>query len=338
MHMADALMSPAVGMAMWAVSAGSAVYAAGKMRDDDVFEKKIPIMAVLGSFIFAAQMINFTIPATGSSGHIGGGVLLAALLGPYPSFLAIAVILAVQCLFFADGGLLALGCNIFNLGVIPCLAVYPLVFRHIAAKAAPQRRFALGAVLAAVLSLQLGSLAVALETFFSGVTRLPFSAFLLLMQPIHLAIGITEGLVTASILCFVHSARPEITAGVNTGGGFGTKKIVLAFAAGTLLAGGVLSSFASSQPDGLEWSIEKTAGSTELDTQGGIFEKAAEIQNTTAFLPNYNFTSPEAENSSLGTPAAGIAGGSITFLLVAAAGLAISKTRKTDGGRPAASP
>lgn len=337
MHMADALLSPAVGAAMWTAAAGAAIYAAGKMRDDDLFEKKIPLMAVLGSFTFAAQMINFTIPMTGSSGHIGGGVLLAALLGSYPSFLTIAAILTIQCLFFADGGLLALGGNIFNLGVIPCLIVYPLVFRRIARKGASQKRLTLAAILSAVISLQLGAFAVVLETLFSGITKLPFSAFLMLMQPVHLAIGVAEGIVTASILCFVHSARPEILDGANVENGPGTKKIVLAFAALTLLVGGVLSSFASGYPDGLEWSIEKTSGSTELGAEGGLFEKTVEIRNKTAFLPDYNFASPEAEDSPLGTPTAGVIGGAITFLLVGAVGWLISRTRRTNGRKPAAS-
>ncbi len=81
----------------------------------------IPLMGVLGAFIFAAQMINFTIPGTGSSGHLGGGMILAILLGPHAAFLVMASVLTVQALFFADGGLLALGCNIWNLGVLSLL-------------------------------------------------------------------------------------------------------------------------------------------------------------------------------------------------------------------------
>ena len=89
-------------------------------------------MGVLGAFIFAAQMINFTIPATGSSGHLGGGMILSILLGPYAAFLVMASVLVVQALFFGDGGLLALGCNIFNLGFWPCFIVYPLIYKKIA--------------------------------------------------------------------------------------------------------------------------------------------------------------------------------------------------------------
>ena len=88
-------------------------------------------MGVAGAFVFAAQMLNFAIPGTGSSGHLGGALLLAILLGPEAAFLVMASILAVQALFFADGGLLALGCNIFNLGFFPAFVAYPLVYRRI---------------------------------------------------------------------------------------------------------------------------------------------------------------------------------------------------------------
>jgi cobalt/nickel transport system permease protein len=108
MHMADALLSPAVGGTMWAATAGTIAWCSKKVRAE-LDERKVPLMGVLAAFIFAAQMINFTIPATGSSGHLGGGLLLAVLLGPWAAFLAIASVLFIQALFFADGGLLALG-------------------------------------------------------------------------------------------------------------------------------------------------------------------------------------------------------------------------------------
>ncbi len=118
MHMSDALLSPAVGGAMCAASGALLVHCARRVaREDD--PAKTPLMGVLAAFVFAAQMINFSIPGTGSSGHLGGGLLLTILLGPHRAFLAIASVLVVQCLLFADGGLLALGCNIFNLGFFP---------------------------------------------------------------------------------------------------------------------------------------------------------------------------------------------------------------------------
>ena len=94
MHMADALISPAVGGAMWAATAGLTVYSARKLKQE-MDDRKLPLMGVLGAFVFAAQMINFTIPATGSSGHLGGGMILAIMLGPYAAFLTMASVLTV---------------------------------------------------------------------------------------------------------------------------------------------------------------------------------------------------------------------------------------------------
>ncbi len=107
MHMADALITPAVGGVMMAVGAGAIGYSVKKVKEE-LDDKKVPLMGVMGAFVFAGQMINFTIPATGSSGHIGGGILLAALLGPYAAFLVLSAVIIIQALFFADGGLLAL--------------------------------------------------------------------------------------------------------------------------------------------------------------------------------------------------------------------------------------
>ncbi len=124
MHMADALISPAVGGTMMAAAACVGAYSIKRIKYD-LDEKKIPLMGVMGAFVFAAQMINFAIPGTGSSGHIGGGILLAILLGPYAGFLAMASVLLIQALFFGDGGLLAYGCNLINLGFFTCFIAYP---------------------------------------------------------------------------------------------------------------------------------------------------------------------------------------------------------------------
>ncbi len=129
MHMADALLSPAVGGAMWAATGVTVAYSARKVRNE-LDESKIPLMGVAGAFVFAAQMLTFAIPGTGSSGHLGGALILAILLGPEAAFLVMASILAVQALFFADGGLLALGANIFNLGFFPAFIAYPLIYRR----------------------------------------------------------------------------------------------------------------------------------------------------------------------------------------------------------------
>jgi len=259
MHMADALISPAVGAAMWGASGVVVAYSARKVRSD-LDESKIPLMGVAGAFVFAAQMVNFAIPGTGSSGHLGGALLLAVLLGPEAAFLVMASILAVQALFFADGGLLALGCNIFNLGFFPAFVAYPLLYRKIVGDGPDLRagRVFPGALLAAVVGLQLGALAVVLETTASGVSDLPFSTFLLLMQPIHLFIGIAEGLVTAVVVLFVYRAQPELlarTAARRSLRGLRLWPVVVALAVAALVAGAGLARLASTRPDGLEWSI-----------------------------------------------------------------------------------
>jgi len=263
MHMADALLSPVVGGAGWAAALFAAAYSARRIELAPE-EPSVPLMGVGASFVFAAQMLNFAIPGTGSSGHIGGGLLLAALLGPHGAFLAMASILAVQALFFADGGLLALGCNVFNLGFFPCFIAYPLLFEPIAGTPPTRGRLAAASMVAAIVGLQLGAFFVVMETKLSGVAALPTGAFLLLMQPIHLAIGVVEGLATSAVLLFMWRARPEALhafAGPQVAGGarrFG--KLGAGLLTAALVMGGVLSWFSSSRPDGLEWSLAKVAG------------------------------------------------------------------------------
>lgn len=330
MHMADALLSPAVGGAMWAASAGTIAYCSAKVRSE-VNENRVPLMGVLGAFIFAAQMINFTIPATGSSGHLGGGLLLAILLGPHAAFLAIASVLVVQALFFADGGLLALGCNIFNLGFIPSFIVYPLVYKPLAGKDPSARRMSLAIMLSAVAALQLGPLCVVLQTWFSGLSELPFDRFLLLMQPIHLAIGVVEGLVTSAVVSFVYKARPEIldmVPGAAAAGNRPVRVVLLVFLVAALLTGGVVSRFASANPDGLEWSIAKATGKEELAApHGAIYGALATLQDKIALLPDYAFrkqaeppagtkaAATGAASEDLGTSLAGFVGGLLTLAI-----------------------
>lgn len=295
MHMADALLSPAVGGAVWAASAGTIAYCSAKVKKD-MDSSRVPLMGVLGAFIFAAQMINFTIPGTGSSGHLGGGMILAILLGPHGAFLTIASVLVVQALFFADGGLLALGCNIFNLGVFPAFIAYPLIYKPMVGSSPTRGRITAAAVLSAVVGLQLGALGVVLQTTASGISSLPFSTFVALMQPIHLGIGIVEGLVTAAVVLFVSNARPEMVLGPQPGDssrGVPMKAVILAFLAAAILMGGVVSWFASENPDGLEWSIAKVTGREEVEGEkSGVHAVLADIQEKLAFLPDYSFKKP----------------------------------------------
>lgn len=331
MHMADALLSPATGGVMWAVSAGAIAYSAAKVKKLDLEDKKIPVMGVMGAFVFAAQMINFTIPTTGSSGHIGGGILLAALLGPFPAFLTISAVLLIQALFFADGGLLALGCNIFNMGFLTCFVAYPLLFKPFVKKGINPKSISIASIASVVVGLQAGAFCVVLETLASGITTLPFGMFVAFMQPIHLAIGVVEGIITAAVLCFVYKMRPELLESASTNTklpAVPVKTVLVSLIALTVAVGGVLSLFASSHPDGLEWSIEHVAGSAELEADGSVYDRAEAVQASTAFLPDYNFPSAGEDGPAAGVSTAGIVGSVLTFALAGITGFLLSRRKK----------
>ncbi len=346
MHMADALISPAVGGTMWAVTAGLIGYCSNKVKAD-LDDAKIPLMGVVGAFIFAAQMINFTIPGTGSSGHLGGGMILAILLGPYAAFLTMASVLSIQALFFADGGLLALGCNIFNLGFFPCFVAYPLIYKQIIGTPPSEGRLFPAATLSAIVVLQLGAFSVVLQTLFSGVSELPFSTFVLLMQPIHLAIGIVEGLATIAVVLFVWKARPEIIKAAIESTPIGKRpmrKVLLGFLMVAVVTAGALSWFASSNPDGLEWSIFKTAGQEELEgPHNGVHNSLANVQENTAVLPDYGLKSKEIEppagipgswpSVEAGKTVSGLVGGALTLFIAGLIGYVL-KSRKRKKVEP----
>ncbi|MBL8392018.1 MAG: energy-coupling factor ABC transporter permease [Candidatus Accumulibacter sp.] len=306
MHMADALISPLVGGVMWGVSAAVTAYSARKIKAG-TDEGVVPLMGVLGAFIFAAQMINFSIPGTGSSGHLGGGMILSILLGPHAAFLTMASVLTVQALFFADGGLLALGCNIFNLAFLPCFVAYPLIYRTIVGAHASEKRVRVASIIAAIVGLQLGALAVVLETFFSGVSELPLTTFLLLMLPIHLAIGIVEGLLTAAVVTFVGKARPGALATTAAGPAvapLGSGRLLARWLLLAAITGGLLSWFASTRLDGLEWAIFHSSGKEALSAPAtAAHSLAAALQERTAVLPDYSFR-PAVEGSEAGEVAA----------------------------------
>ena len=333
MHMSDALLSPIVSGVMTGISGGAAAYAVHRINIEESGQRQLPMMAVSGAFVFAAQMINFAIPGTGSSGHIGGGILLAGLLSGFPAFVTIAAVLIIQCLFFADGGLLALGANIFNMGVVPCLIVYPLLFRPLLRGRVNRKNLTWVTILSSIVSLQLGAFCVVLETMASGVTELPFRSFVLLMQPIHLAIGVVEGIVTAAILNFVYQMRPELlTAAIERKQmekGRSMKWVVISFAVLAVLIGGGLSLYASGNPDGLEWSMERTAGTSELNREDSVHKWAAEIQEKLAMLPDYDYTDEKGN----GTSVSGVVGALLTCLLVGGTGGVISVVRRKRTGK-----
>ena len=167
-------------------------------------------------------MINFTIPGTGESGHLCGEMLLSAILGPFAGFLTMIGVLLIQCLMFADGGILALGCNIWNMAFYGCFIGEMFIWRPIMNRCMTKKRIIAASIIGCTLTLQLGAFSVVLETLFSGISELSFEAFVMAMQPIHLVIGMVEGLITAAVLCFIYDARPELLC--NSESDFGKKQ------------------------------------------------------------------------------------------------------------------
>lgn len=281
MHMADALVSAPVALTAAVASTALIVVASDKIKKthrDDI----IPLMGMMGAFVFAAQMINFAIPGTGSSGHIVGGILLAAVLGPWAAFLTLASVIIVQCLVFADGGLLVLGCNILNMAAVSTLIAYPLVYKPIASSSVNPVRLMVAAVLSSVVALEIGALGVVGETELSGITALPTKVFIGFMLPIHLAIGAVEGLATGAVLVFLAKYRPSTIFALATRHSASDRRklkgVFWIFGAFTLVLAAGFVWLASALPDGLEWSIEKTAGLMEF----------ASVEIPTAVMPDYN--------------------------------------------------
>lgn len=296
MHMADALVSPAVAAGAAVVSVAALAVAASKVKKSAP-DNIVPLMGVVGAFIFAAQMINFTIPGTGSSGHIVGGVLAATLLGPWAGLITIASVLVVQCLVFADGGLMALGCNILNMGICTALIGYAAIYRPIVGRSLSLGRIMTGSVAACIIGLEIGAVLVTLETELSGVTALSWGSFFTLMTSIHFAIGAVEGVATGLLLYFVAKSRPALLLREDPSAATAAKEhslrpVLIVFGALALIFGVTFTWIASSHPDGLEWSIERLTGATDVinNTAAATRDAFNNVQTATSVIPDYEST------------------------------------------------
>ncbi|MEW6553971.1 MAG: energy-coupling factor ABC transporter permease [Actinomycetota bacterium] len=206
MHIPDGFLSTGVSIATGVVAAGAVGYGLYRAREE-LDEKTVPMLALCAAFVFAAQMLNFPV-AGGTSGHFLGGVLVAVLLGPWLGSLVIALVLLVQCLGFADGGLTALGANIFNMAVIGTILSY-YIFYGIKRLLPKSRTAFLGATgVVAWLSVMLASGAVSFELAISGTT--PLSVTLPAMLGVHAIIGVGEAIITVLVVGVVIAVRPDL--------------------------------------------------------------------------------------------------------------------------------
>jgi cobalt/nickel transport system permease protein len=206
MHIPDGFVSVPVAVTT-GVIAVAAIAVAVKVTNKKVGEKQVPMMGVLAAFIFAAQMLNFPV-AGGTSGHFVGAALAAILLGPWAAVLIMSSVLVVQCLIFQDGGLLVLGANITNMGIIPVFGSY-YIYKGIDALFKQSRAGTLaGAGIGAWFSVLVAALACAVELALSGTS--PWAIAIPAMGGIHMIIGIGEGLITVAVLSLVMATRPDL--------------------------------------------------------------------------------------------------------------------------------
>jgi cobalt/nickel transport system permease protein len=293
MHIPDGFLSTLVSVVFWVVSAIAVAYALRRV-DKDLGERQVPLMGVLAAAIFAGQMLNFSITG-GTSGHLLGAALATILLGPWAAVIVLTSVVSIQALIFQDGGLLALGANLFNMAVVGVTVSY-FVYTSIQ-KLARGKSWGVfvGGAAAAWLSIVIASLAAALELAFSGTT--PANISVPAMGGIHMLIGIGEGLITVGALAFLYAARRDLFQIGETAPKGGAA--VWTFGLVIALALAILSPLASAHPDGLEW----VAG------QKGFLEAArAPLYKV---IPDYAF--PGINNKAFATIIAGILGTLLVF-------------------------
>lgn len=242
LHIPDGFLNLIISIIFWVITIITVAVAV--RRAEKLDEKQVPLMGVMAAFIFAAQMINFPV-AGGTSGHLLGGALAAIILGPWAGMLVMTAVVGVQGVLFQDGGLLVMGANIFNMGLLTAAIGFGL---YKAAEGRSRRTKLSVAAVAAWLSVMAGALATALQLWLSGTARLDI--VLPAMLGVHALIGIGEALITVAALSFIFRTRPDLIEQAESParGGQGWAwvgaliSIVIVF----------LSPLASSDPDGLE--------------------------------------------------------------------------------------
>ncbi|RIK31921.1 MAG: cobalamin biosynthesis protein CbiM [Anaerolineae bacterium] len=284
LHIPDNFLSLVVSLICWAITAATLAVAVSR-TNKSLGEKQVPLMGIMAAFIFAAQMLNFPV-AGGTSGHLLGGALAAIVLGPWSAMLVMTAVIAVQALLFQDGGLVVMGANILNMGLITAVIGYGL-YRG-AANSSRGTKLAVAGV-AAWLSVMAGALATSLQLWLSGTSAL--QTVVIAMLSVHALIGIGEALITVAALAFIFQTRPDLldeTASAKGGRGWVAAGVVLS------LAVVLLSPLASAFPDGLE-RVAENAGFIEL-AQASPYE----------IIPDY--TVPFLGETALSTIVAGMIG------------------------------
>lgn len=302
LHIPDGFLNVTVSVICWVITV-IVIGVAVSRTNKTLGEKQVPLMGIMAAFIFAAQMINFPI-AGGTSGHLLGGALAAIVLGPWAGMLVMTAVIAVQGLLFQDGGLLVMGANIFNMGLLTAAIGYGL-YRSVMNKSTATKLAVAG--VAAWLSVMAGALATALQLWLSGTSSL--QAVTITMLSVHALIGIGEALITVAALSFIFRTRPDLLGEGSVSAESGRGWIIAGVVISLIVI--LLSPLASANPDGLE----------RVATDLGFIDAG----QAAPFKIIADYTVPFLGKTPLSTILAGILGAFIVIGIVVATGRTLQK-------------
>jgi cobalt/nickel transport system permease protein len=320
MHAPDGFLGPWVAVATGGISL-LVLWFAVRSASREMGDRQVPLAGIAAAFVFAGQMLNFPV-ASGTSGHLIGAALVAILLGPSLAALVVTVVVVVQALVFADGGITALGVNVLNMAIVPAFGGWALfwAFRRVL----PVRSGGVvgATALASGLTVVLAAMAFSLEWLFGATAPIPFDTVFGAMVGVHVLIGIGEATISALVVAAVLAVRPDLVAGardlspdqLSAPIRVGAKPFAIAGVLVALLLAVGVSQFASSAPDGLE----------RVAADHGIADRAGEHTFADGVLADY--ATSGIDNETLSLAIAGAAG--VTITLVVGFGL-ISALRRT---------
>lgn len=306
LHIPDGFLSLIISLVFWLLTVVMVALAISK-TNKSLGERQIPLMGIMAAFIFAAQMLNFPV-AGGTSGHFLGGALAAIVLGPWAGILVMTAVVGVQGLLFQDGGLLVMGANIFNMGILTAVIGFGL-YRTVVDRKRGTRLASVG--IAAWLATIAAALVTSLQLWLSGTSRL--EVVIPAMLGVHALIGIGEAVITVAALAFLEQTRPDLMDAQKASGSGGRGWIISGVLFSLLAV--LISPLASGNPDGLERVAE------ELGFLNSSTIAPYEI------LPGY--TVPFLGETAFSTIAAGSIGALVVLGLIILIGRNLTRTRKT---------
>ncbi|HUL59058.1 MAG TPA: energy-coupling factor ABC transporter permease [Anaeromyxobacteraceae bacterium] len=312
MHLSDAYLSPAAGIAFWSAAAVLVTRGTARLARSERLGRTLPLVAAAAAMTFALRMVRFPLLGTAACGHLTGGLLVAIVLGPDAAFLVLFAVQLVQALAFADGGILAVGANAVNAALWPAWFGRPL-FQRLAPEGSGMGRVVAVAVAAALLSHEMGALGLAVAVG-AGQPGLATGRFLALIAGAHVPLGVVEGLATAGLLVAGRRLLGDGTAGAIERAGGTAFLVVLGF---SLFGAAVLSDFASRRPEWPAWSLAE-AQAASAAPPAPLAAAAIDLQRRIAILPQYGES--QSAKDLFGQAATSVAG---LFGALAAAALAL---------------